>query len=323
MWEVVLETFLDTLKAVPILFVVYLLIAYFSGKKKQNLNKALNKYGPLVAGGLGCIPQCGFSAVMADLYSKKIITIGTLFAVFLATSDEAFAILIAYPTFYKELFLLLLIKFCVAVIFGYLIDFLFRHKNNALSKNILSNENLTSCSCHSANGEVHCECESQNVKTLSSGEIKAETEEHKHECYKCHHGHGSGMSAILSEAIMHTLKIVILLFAVGLILNLIVEWVGEARISLLFQGNELLSIFFAALIGLIPTCAVSVILVTFFMSGFISFAALVAGLCAGTGLGLVVLFSKHKNLKENIIIVLILFAISLLIGYLTYLFGLI
>ncbi|MDD4685949.1 MAG: putative manganese transporter [Clostridia bacterium] len=319
MWEVILETMLDTLKAVPILFVAYLLVAYFSGKKKHKLNKALNRYGPLVAGGLGCVPQCGFAAVMADLYSKRIITIGTLFAVFIATSDEAFIILIAYPAFYKELFLLLAIKLAVAILFGYLIDFLFRKKNNV--KNLLSNENLTSCVCNSTSGHVHCGCEN-NVKALSSGEIKKDKNENQ-EYYKCHHGSGSGTAAIFSEALMHTLKIAALLFVVGLLLNLIVEWFGADRISLLFQGNELLSILFATLIGLIPTCAISVILVTFFMSGFISFAALVAGLCAGTGLGLIVLFSKNKNIKENIYILLILFVISLFVGYLVYLFGLI
>ncbi|MDD2227547.1 MAG: putative manganese transporter [Clostridia bacterium] len=303
-WEIILETLTDTLKAVPILFIVYLLVEFFSHKKReQAVTKVLGKYGPLMSGAIGCIPQCGFSAAMADLYSRQKITIGTLFAVFLATSDEAIAILIAHPEFYGYLFLLIAIKFVAAVVFGYLLDF-FVNKSQPLKDTFKNSNNV-------------------NVSENNDEENDNRDLEHTHS-HKCASCCGKSCTeSIFFNTLIHVLKIATLLFIVALILNLMIEWIGEEQIKLLLGGGEVFAIFIAALIGLVPTCGISVIFASLFISGIISFATLVAALCAGTGLGLVVLLTKNrKNVKENIFIILLLYLVSVLIGMIVHLIGL-
>ena len=116
---------LDTLKALPILYLAYLLVAYFSHSQSKNFTKFLNKSrkaGPAVGAFLGCIPQCGFSSVMADFYSKRSISLGTLIAVFIATSDEAIPIMISEPAFIGDMLVLIGLKVVFAIIFGYIVD---------------------------------------------------------------------------------------------------------------------------------------------------------------------------------------------------------
>ena len=113
MLDVVLESLLDTLKLLPVLLLVYILISYLTHHKEEPykyLTKKGKKFGPLIGSFLGIIPQCGFSVVMADLFSKRALTLGTLFSVFLATSDEAIPILLTYPSLYDKLFIILFVK---------------------------------------------------------------------------------------------------------------------------------------------------------------------------------------------------------------------
>ena len=85
------------------------------------MNKS-KKAGPLVGAFLGCVPQCGFSSVMSDLYARRSITLGTLIAVFIATSDEAIPILIANPNFTVDLLIMIGLKIAFTIAFGYLVD---------------------------------------------------------------------------------------------------------------------------------------------------------------------------------------------------------
>src|SRR5699024_2245850 len=115
----------DTLLVIPILYLAYLLVSYFSHNNNEKYSKILhkcNKAGPIIGSLLGCIPQCGFSSVMSQLYSKRVITLGTLVAVFLATSDEAIPIMLSEPAFIPDLLLLLAIKIVYGIIIGYIID---------------------------------------------------------------------------------------------------------------------------------------------------------------------------------------------------------
>lgn len=142
----ILGTFLGTLILIPFFYLSYLLVEFLQNRHKDKLNNILknqNKYGPLVGATTGLIPQCGFSATMALLFSKKVLSIGTLFAVLIATSDEAMFILIAHGEF-STLAVLLILKFCLAVILGYLIDFIFRKKTYNTLESI---EMISDCSC--------------------------------------------------------------------------------------------------------------------------------------------------------------------------------
>ena len=112
----------------PFLFVAFLLLEalehYSSSWIRQTLIK-LEKAGPIVGALFGCIPQCGFSVMAANLYAGGVVSLGTLLAVFLATSDEALLILMAHPGYERDIFFLLIVKVIIAVIAGYLADIFF------------------------------------------------------------------------------------------------------------------------------------------------------------------------------------------------------
>ncbi len=135
-FEIFLDALLDALKTLPFLFGVYLLIEFMEHKSDNKLEKILRKMGPFGAVGgalFGCIPQCGFSVAASNLYAGKLISAGTLMAVFLSTSDEALPIMLAHPESMPQLWKLLLIKVIIAVFFGIVIDvvikLLGRHRN--------------------------------------------------------------------------------------------------------------------------------------------------------------------------------------------------
>ena len=131
MLDVILDTLVDLLKIIPFLFVAFLIMEYFehSLSKKKNVLKN-KKVGPIVGSLLGVIPQCGFSVMATNLFSSRVITIGTLIAIYLSTSDEMLPILITNKVSFKLIALILLIKIVVGIIFGYIIDFLWKKKES-------------------------------------------------------------------------------------------------------------------------------------------------------------------------------------------------
>ena len=131
MKEVLLDTFLDSVKLIPFLFLTFLLIELFEHKfsnKSKNLVEKSGKFGPLIGSILGIIPQCGFSVAATNLYITRIISLGTLFSVYLSTSDEMIPILIAEKAPIGLLLKILLIKFILGMIYGFIIDFILRKK---------------------------------------------------------------------------------------------------------------------------------------------------------------------------------------------------
>lgn len=296
----IIDALLDTLKVLPILYLAYLLVAYLSHAKSASFTKFLNKSkgaGPAVGAFLGCVPQCGFSSVMADLYSRRAITIGTLFAVFIATSDEAIPIMIASPNFIVDLLILLGLKIVFAIIFGYVVDFvlkLFERKK----------------------------------VPYQAQPILAEEFEHPHDhCGACHSHHDDkshcSTKNIFLDALHHSLNIALYIFIATLLINIVVESVGLEGLTSWFGGNVYIQILLAAVIGLIPNCASSVFLVELYISGGIAFSAMFAGLCAGAGVGLVILFTKNRGkikLLENLAIVGLLYVFGVVAGIVVSLF---
>ncbi len=294
-----LDALIDTLKVLPILYLAYLLVAYLSHSKSGGFTKFLNKSkkaGPAIGAFLGCVPQCGFSSVMADLYSRRAITLGTLFAVFIATSDEAIPIMIANPSFIVDLLILLALKIVFAIFFGYLVDivlsFFERKRKPYVAEPILAEElehTHDHCSCHSHHdGKGHCSTKN-----------------------------------IFLDALYHSLNIALYIFIATLFINIIVEAVGLDALTSWFGGNVYIQILLAGLIGLIPNCASSVFLVELYINGGIAFSAMFAGLCAGAGVGLVILFTKNRGKKEllqNLAIVGLLYAFGVISGIVVSLF---
>ena len=272
--HIILHSFFDTIKIIPFIFLMYLLIEYFEHKNNTHLSHKLMKTkfsGPIFGGLFGSIPQCGFSVIASDLYAKRAITSGTLIAIFIATSDEAIPIILSNPSKAYIVFELIFIKIIIAVICGFIIDLIYKNKK-----------------------EIICD--------------KKEEHHHFHgNCESCEDG-------IVKSAVIHTVKIFIFVFIASFILTLALELTGEDKLTAFLLKGSFIQPFIASLIGLIPNCAASVILTQSFLNGIISFGALVAGLCSGAGVGLLVLFRRNKNLKENITILIILVVIGSLSG---------
>ena len=126
MWDVILDTLLDTAKLLPFLFLAYLLMEFLEHRSGDRVSRWLSRsgnVGPLVGGVLGIVPQCGFSAAASGLYAGRIITAGTLIAVYLSTSDEMLPIMLSHGIFpYK----LLLAKLVIGIVTGFAVDLVTR-----------------------------------------------------------------------------------------------------------------------------------------------------------------------------------------------------
>lgn len=149
-----LDTLTDALKMLPFLFAAFCLmelLEHHAGEKLSRFFARAGKAGPAVGAVLGCVPQCGFSVLSANLYAGGVITLGTLCAVFLSTSDEAVLLLAATPSAAPDILKLLLAKVLIGVAVGYLVDFLFRKKaDSALQlKDLCDHEH---CGCHEHGG---------------------------------------------------------------------------------------------------------------------------------------------------------------------------
>ena len=125
LFDVLLDALKDTLLTLPFLFGVYLLIEYIEHKSSDKLGKTLRKmgpFGPVGGAAIGAIPQCGFSAAASNLYTGRLITMGTLIAVYISTSDEAIPLMIQEPDFAPMIWKLILIKIAIAMAAGIIVD---------------------------------------------------------------------------------------------------------------------------------------------------------------------------------------------------------
>ncbi|MGN0539787.1 MAG: putative manganese transporter [Candidatus Fimenecus sp.] len=148
-FSLILDSVIDTLKMLPFLFAAFLIIEFLEHHAKERFDKLFrrtDKSGPLVGALLGCVPQCGFSVLCANLYTGGIVTLGTLIAVFLSTSDEAVILLASSPNGGKEVLRLIAVKVIIAVIAGYMIDiFGKRFFKNKVSESDLCEHDRCGC----------------------------------------------------------------------------------------------------------------------------------------------------------------------------------
>lgn len=135
--DVLIDTIKDTYLIIPILFIMYLCLEYLEHKNiNQQLDKYLIHYGPIFGALLGIIPQCGFGVLASLLFIERRITIGTLISVFIATSDEAIPILLTSPELYSSLLEIIIFKFILAIIVGYVVDFFIKNHHLTSQKDI-------------------------------------------------------------------------------------------------------------------------------------------------------------------------------------------
>lgn len=157
MIDVVIDTLIDSVKLLPFLFVTYIIMEYLEHKTSNKVKSAIQKsgkFGPLIGGLLGTIPQCGFSVAATNLYATRIINIGTLLAVYLATSDEMIPIMISEGIPIIMIIKILGIKLIIAVIVGFLIDLIIQTRKNTEEEKIVD-------LCE----KEHCDCEHGILKS--------------------------------------------------------------------------------------------------------------------------------------------------------------
>jgi len=304
MIEILLDALIDTAKMIPLLLIIYVgieLIEYkFGNAIRQKVQKA-GKAGPALGAIAGTFPQCGFSVVTAALYTQRLVTIGTFLAVLLSTSDEAIPVMLSQPDKIHLIWPLLLTKVIIALVAGYAVDLIFRKSNQ------------------------------KTLAHINSYAKGADEKSHHHEIVVeepacC--GHCTSPSAkkfdyheIIWHPIKHTAKILLFIFLVSATINLLVFYIGQETVASLFLGHTFWQPFIAALVGLIPNCAASVAITQLYLQGTISYGAVIAGLSASGGLGILVLFKEDKDKKDIFKVVSLLFAISVLAGLLIqYLF---
>ena len=281
MWDAILDSLIDTVKLIPFLLITYIIMEFIEHKTSYKTKDAIKKsghFGPLIGGILGVVPQCGFSAAASSLYSARIITLGTLIAVFLSTSDEMLPILISEAVDVRIILSILGIKLLIAVVVGFIIDLFFR-------KRFETSE------------------DEPEIKDLC---------EHEH----CHCEHG-----IFKSALKHTINITLYIFIISLVLNIIIYFIGENNLAHILNSTPVIGPIIAALVGLIPNCASSVIITQLYLSNVLNFATMIAGLLVNTGVGLLILYRTNKDLKENIKITVLLFAIGVIFGIIFDLIG--
>lgn len=277
MWNVVLDAFLDTLKVLPFLVVIYIMIEFIEQRTTFTRNHKIlqGKLAPLIGSATGIIPQCGFSVMAAKLYDKGLIRTGTLLAVLLSTSDEALIILLSSGSSAVYIMPIVVIKLIIGVGVGYLVNFLFT---------------------------------AEKLEEIGPEEI------HAYSCGREHDGK-SDFKVFFLNPLLHSLLIAFYLLVVNLVFGFIIEAVGEETIaSSLMIGGAYWQPFITALIGLIPNCASSVVITQVFIDKGILFGSCIAGLCANAGLGLVVLFKNTKKIKRNVVFVITLYLISAVSG---------
>lgn len=269
MLDILLDTFLDSLKLLPFLLITYLLMEYLEHKSLKSNTKLIEragKLGPLWGSILGVLPQCGFSVAASNLYVSRVISLGTLISIYLSTSDEMLVVLLSKSVSIKIILLLVILKVLVGMSFGFLIDFLFRKKNNNFDSEL---------------------CERED----------------------CHCG-----SNIFTSSIKHTFNTYIFILGVTFLFNVLTSFVSMDKVSLFLRNFSFLTPFILGVIGLIPSCASSIIITELFLDNVISLGSALAGLFANSGVALAVLFRNNKNRKENFLILGILYIISVVSG---------
>ena len=159
MLEIIEDTLIDSIKLLPFLFITYLIMEYIEHKTKDKTKEAIKKsgkFGPLIGGVLGIVPQCGFSVSATNLYAARVITLGTLIAVYLSTSDEMLPIFISEAVPVTTILKILGVKLLIGVVAGFIIDFVIRLVNKGKQE---KEKIIDLCE------KEHCHCENGIVKS--------------------------------------------------------------------------------------------------------------------------------------------------------------
>ncbi|MBR0162349.1 MAG: arsenic efflux protein [Oscillospiraceae bacterium] len=288
MLDALLDALIDSLKILPFLFLTYLGLEYLESHTEDRIHEIVKRagwMGPLWGSLLGAVPQCGFSTAASNLYAGRTITLGTLIAIFLSTSDEMLPVMLSAAAPVNSVVRIILLKIIIAVFCGFLIDailHLLRSRKTGQPEDGEGFQIDRLCE------KEHCHCES---------------------------------GSIVVSALKHTGNIILFVFLITLVLNLLFLYLGEEAITGVISRHPLPGLLLSALIGLIPNCGASVLLTQMYLHGVLPASHLIAGLLDGAGVGLLVLFRVNPDLRENLKITFLLYILAVCFGLLLHFIG--
>lgn len=361
--DILLDAGKDTLSLAPFLLVTYLALEtleHVAGDRVNGAIKRAGAAGPVAGSLLGIVPQCGFSAMAATLYAGRVVTLGTLVAVFLSTSDEMLPLLLAEQVPVQTMAMLLASKALIALVTGFIVDAAIRglrrnaRAHAAIRRTVLgtaANPAHVNCAHDDHTGgdiidEVaeagvsadhihelcerdHCGCdddEDEHERDHGHSHDHGHAGEHEH-----HHGHGhdhghshegAPVLSIIRSAISHTVQVSVFIFLVTLILVAVLETFGESAIEQFLRGNETLAVLGSALVGLIPNCSASVVITQLYLEDALQLAPMLAGTLISAGVGYLVLFRTNRSARENAVFLVMMYVIGAGWGLILSAFGL-
>lgn len=260
MADLMIDTAADSIRLLPFLFVTYFLmeqLEHHAGERAKKVIGRAGRLGPIWGGLLGIVPQCGFSAAAASLYAGHVITVGTLLAVFLSTSDEMIPIFVSEAVPFAVIAKILAVKVVLAVVSGLAAE--------ACYVKVLHKQEH-GMDIHTVCEEEHCHCED---------------------------------GALLS-ACKHTIRIFLYILLISFALNLLMDGIGEENLAGLLSGFPVVGELLAALVGMIPNCASSVVITELYVRGVIGAGPMMAGLLVNAGVGVLVLLRLNRNVRQNL-----------------------
>lgn len=297
MLDIISDCLSDSLKMLPLIFLTYVIIELIERKADfaKNGRFLTGKAAPVLGSLAGAFPQCGISVMSAKLYERGIIGVGTLLSVFIATSDEAFSILISSPQ-RLALIPLLLIKIVIAVIVGEVANMIFHKKITPEDEKFDHEEICTHCHDHGTEDEDEHEDDHRETRS---------------------HAKKLWAKRYLLIPLIHSLQTFAYVLAVTLVFGVLFAdngLIGADKLSAFLDSSKYFAPFITSLIGLIPNCASSAVITSAYVRGAISFGAMTAGLISNAGVGLAILFKNTRKTKRNLLIMLTLYLIGSICG---------
>lgn len=292
-FEILWHTVKDTALVLPFMFAAFLVIGALergAGRRMISVILAADKIGPLAGGFLGALPSCGFSAASSNLFGAGLLTTGTLLSVYIATSDEMIAVMVANRVDALTILKILAIKVGSAVLCGFLVDGVTRLFYLITEKRKKAKDG------------------DQMEDTDTEGAI-----DDAMEC-GCSDAFCAAKGNLLLSSLWRTLRIFAFIFVISLAINILLFFVDQEMIAEFLSKIPVLGCIITGLMGLIPNCAVSVALTEFYLDGMISAPMLLSGLMTGAGSGLLILLRTNKNKLENITFIALLLFFGILFG---------
>lgn len=343
--DILLDAGKDTLSLVPFLLVTYLALETLEHVAGDSVNGAIKRAGaagPVVGSLLGMVPQCGFSAMAATLYAGRVVTLGTLVAVFLSTSDEMLPLLLAEQVPVQTMAMLLASKALIALVTGFIVDAAIRglrrnaRAHAAIRRTVLgtaANPAHVNCAHDDHTGgdiidevaeagvsadHIHELCERDHCGCDEDEDEHGHDHSHDHghaDEHERHHDHSHSYEdapivSIIRSAISHTVQVSVFIFLVTLILVAVLETFGESAIEQFLRGNETLAVLGSALVGLIPNCSASVVITQLYLEGALQLAPMLAGTLISAGVGYLVLFRTNRSARENVVFLVMMYVIG-------------